>query len=566
MLYGRVGNLLDSFLMNEYELNRFPLFKKTNNMKYITFLFLLISIIGFTQIPQDFEIELEPLTIDGAPGVHSYAIGIDSLGRWLVVGGRIDGLHQRQPFAAFLASDNNKNAFVIDPENEQVWSTSLSVLPASIFEQLQSTNQEFFQRENHLYVIGGYGYSPTVSDHITYSYLTAIDVDGVTNAIINGEAITSFFRQISHPKMAVTGGYVGYLDSVVYLAGGQYFEGRYNPMGPNHGPGFIQEYTDAIRKFKIEDDGNNLEIVDFSEEVDAENLHRRDYNMAPQFFPNGDQGFTMFSGVFQQDVDLPFLNSVDVFPSGYIVNNNFNQYLSQYHSARLPIYDEEHNTMHTIFFGGMSQFTLDINGNLVEDENVPFVKTISRVTRFSDGEMEEVKLDIEMPTLVGSGAEFIPHHGASFIDSEILELDNISQQKSLVGYIYGGIQSTQDNIFFINNGAQSFASNVIFKVFVNSTTTSTKDFKVKDKNIFNINIYPNPVDSQVVIEYFNPSNGKVKVEMMDLNGKLIQTVFEGTSTEGTQKVLFNMPDVPDGMYFISVENENYKNAKTIFIE
>ena len=72
--------------------------------------------------------------------------------------------------------------------------------------------------------------------------------------IINGEAITSFFRQISHPKMAVTGGYVGYLDSVVYLAGGQYFEGRYNPMGPDHGPGFTQEYTNEIRKFKIEDE------------------------------------------------------------------------------------------------------------------------------------------------------------------------------------------------------------------------------------------------------------------------------------------------------------------------
>lgn len=535
-------------------------------MKNIIFLFLLISVWGIAQIPQDFEIELEPLTIDNAPGVHSFSVGVDSLGRWLVIGGRIDGLHQRQPFAAFLANDNNKNAFVIDPENEQVWSTSLGSLPTSVFEQLQSTNQEYYQRENQLYVIGGYGYSPTISDHITYSYLTAIDVNGVTNAIINGEAITSFFRQISDPKMAVTGGYVGYLDSVFYLAGGQYFEGRYNPMGPNHGPGFIQEYTNAIRKFKIEDDGTNLSIVDFSEEIDADNLHRRDYNMAPQFFPNGDPGFTMFSGVFQQDVDLPFLNSVDVFPSGYVVNNNFNQYLSQYHSAHLPIYDEENNTMHTVFFGGMSQFTLDANGNLVEDENVPFVKTISRVSRLSDGTMEEVKLDLEMPALVGSGAEFIPHSEASFVSSEILALDNTSSQKTLVGYIYGGIQSTQDNIFFINNGTQSFASNVIFKVFIKKITTSTKHLKVKDGNVFKINIYPNPADSQVVIEYFNPNNGQVKMEMVDLNGKKIQAIFEGTTAEGIQKVLFEMPDIPDGMYFISVENENYKNVKTIFVE
>lgn len=535
-------------------------------MKQLILFFLLISTWSFSQTSQDFEIELEPFSIADAPGVHSFTVGVDSLGRWLVLGGRIDGLHQRQPFAAFLANDNNTNAFVIDPENEQVWSTSLSSLPTSIFEQLQSTNQEFYQRGNELYIIGGYGYSLTKNDHITYANLTAVDVNGVTNAIINEETISTFFRQISYPKLAVTGGYLGYLDSVFYLAGGQYFEGRYNPMGPNHGPGFIQEYTDAIRKFKIEDDGNTLSIVDFSEEVDADNLHRRDYNMVPQFFPNGDSGFTMFSGVFQQDVDLPFLNSVDIYPSGYMVNNDFNQYLSQYHSARLPIFDEENNVMHTVFFGGMSQFNLDDNGNLVEDENIPFVKTISQVTRLSNGEMEEVKLNIEMPTLVGSGAEFIPHPDATFIAEEILALDNISQQKTLVGYIYGGIESSQENIFFINKGTQSFASNVVFKVFIKKTITSTKNLKVQNGNVFKINIFPNPADSQVVIAYENPNAGKIKIEMSNANGQIIKTIFQGETSEGSQKVLFELPDIADGMYFISVENEFYKNVKTIFIE
>ena len=62
-------------------------------MKYITLLFILISTLSFSQIPQDFEIELEPITIANAPGVHSFSVGVDSLGRWLVLGGRVDGLH-----------------------------------------------------------------------------------------------------------------------------------------------------------------------------------------------------------------------------------------------------------------------------------------------------------------------------------------------------------------------------------------------------------------------------------------------------------------------------------------
>ena len=218
-------------------------------MKFYTLLFFFISTLTMAQTPEGFEIELEAMTIADAPGVHSFSVAVDSVGRWLILGGRIDGLHQRQPFAAFLANDNNTNAYVIDPVAEQVWIASLSSLPPSIYEQLQSTNQEFFQRENQLYTIGGYGYSETAGDHITYPYLTAVEVNGLTNAIVNGNTIVPFFRQVSESNMAVTGGYLGYLDSIFYLAGGQYFEGRYNPMGPNHGPGFIQEYTDAIRKF-----------------------------------------------------------------------------------------------------------------------------------------------------------------------------------------------------------------------------------------------------------------------------------------------------------------------------
>lgn len=536
-------------------------------MKYLSFLFLLFSVFGHAQNFQDFEIELEPLVIADVPGVHSFSLGVDSMGRWLVIGGRIDGLHQRQPFAAFLASDNNTNAFVIDVENEQVWSTSLSTLSDTLFEQLQSTNQEFYQRDNQLYIVGGYGYSPIYDEHYTFPFLTAVDVNGATNAIINGNSITPFFRQIMKPKLAVTGGYLGYLDSVFYLAGGQYFQGRYNPMGPNFGPGFIQEYTNAIRTFQIEDDGINLSITNFSEVIDTVNLHRRDYNMTAQIFPNGQKGFTMFSGVFQYDVDLPFLNSVNILPDGHEVNNSFNQYLSQYHSAHLPIFDEQHNTMHTVFFGGMSQFNLDVNGNLIEDENVPFVKTISRVSRFANSDMEEVKLDVEMPAFVGAGAEFISHTDIAFQSDEILLLDEIPQQKTHVGYIFGGIESSQENIFFINDGTQSIANNTIFKVFIKKTnSSSTENLKIRSGNIFQIQIYPNPASEDLVVEFYNPSSGKVKIQMVDVNGQLVKTIFEGTKEKGIQQSIFVLPDLVEGTYFFSIENQKYKNVKTLFIE
>ncbi|WP_047419959.1 hypothetical protein, partial [Cellulophaga sp. Hel_I_12] len=435
----------------------------------ITFAFLITFTLSScnSSAQEPFTIEIEPFSINEAPGIQSYSLGKTSDGKWLILGGRIDGLHKRRPFEAFLKKENNTSVFVIDPIGNKTWETDLSVLPTSIFEQLQSTNQEFHQRANSLYVIGGYGYSETKANHITYPYLTAIDIDGLVKAIINKSNISSFFRQISDSNMAVTGGQLGLLNDTFYLCGGQYFEGRYNPMGPNHGPGFTQEYTNEIRKFKIIDDGVDLSISNYAAKKDSQNLHRRDYNMVPQIFPDATPGFTMFSGVFQYDANVPWLNTVNVTESGFEVNNDFNQYLSQYHSAKVPIYNAETNNMMTVFFGGLSQYQFNEDGELVKDDEVPFVKTISLVVRHKDGSMEEKDLGVKMPAFLGSGAEFIPLSDKTiYLENDILNFTVLKEEKTLIGYIYGGIESSEENIFFKNNGTQSVASNQAFKVFI----------------------------------------------------------------------------------------------------
>ncbi|MBK8348340.1 MAG: hypothetical protein IPL08_12215 [Saprospiraceae bacterium] len=223
-----------------------------------------------------------------------------------------------------------------------------STLPPQIREQLSSTNMEFFQEGDMLYVIGGYGYSGTMGDHTTFPNLTAIDIPKTIYAIQNDLPILPFFRQIKDEKMAVTGGYLHKIYDTFYLVGGQKFLGRYNPMGPDHGPGFIQEYTNAIRKFTLEDNGTEIKIIHMSEIYDRAQLHRRDYNVAPQIMPDGKQGLTAFSGVFQENVDLPFLNCVNIDSAGHAVQDGFNQYYNHYHCA-YSAYSHKDNEMHTIF-------------------------------------------------------------------------------------------------------------------------------------------------------------------------------------------------------------------------
>ncbi|HLO53696.1 MAG TPA: hypothetical protein VK169_05370 [Saprospiraceae bacterium] len=513
-------------------------------MSRLIFPIFLVLVMVLTIKAQDtpFDIQLTPIQIEGVGGLQAFAFGQHE-GKWLIVGGRLDGLHRRQPFASFDIAGHNTQLIVVDPSGNQSWTASLNVLPASIKEQLSATNMEFYQEGDVLYLIGGYGYSATAGDHITYPNLTAINIPQTIQAIQNDLSILPFIRQIKDDKLAVTGGYLQKIYDTYYLVGGQKFIGRYNPMGPNNGPGFIQEYTNAIRKFTLEDDGMTINIIHQTEIYDRAQLHRRDYNVAPQIMPNGREGLTAFSGVFQENVDLPFLTCVNIDSDGYAVQAGFNQYYNHYHCAHIPLYSAKDNEMHTLFFGGIAQY-YDDNGLLVRDDNVPFVNTIARVTRQSDGSMAEYKLPITMPTLLGAGSEFIPNQDISTYENGVLKLDEIDQDTTMIGYIYGGISSSAPNIFFTNTGTQSQASSQIFKVFlIKSSSTSVHDVNVQSKNGLGMVIYPNPSDENINVNFDLPAASVVTLTIMDVDGKVLKEYDWGYLSSGAHH--YNTTEVFD---------------------
>ncbi|MCB0761075.1 MAG: T9SS type A sorting domain-containing protein [Flavobacteriales bacterium] len=501
---------------------------------------------------QSLSVELEPITIADMYGAHSFATAIDDDGRWLIIGGRVDGLHRRQPFAAFLEEDNHKNVLVVDINNNSFHTAALDVLPTPLFEQLQSTNPNFHQRENTLYFVGGYGYSATVDDHITYPNVTAISVNELCEAVVNGEDITPFFRQITFEDLAVTGGQMGYIEGTFYLMGGQYFEGRYNPMGPDMGPGFIQEYTDAVYRFEIEDDGTEMAVVNFQETVDTPVLHRRDYVAAPQIFPDGTKGFTMFSGVFQIDQDIPWLTSVDVLSNSHAENTAFQQYLNHYHCAKIPVFFEQSNTMATLFFGGMSRYYYDDEGVLIDDVNGPFVKSIGLVERYSDGTMTEYWIG-NMPGFLGSGAEFMLNPDLNFDNNGLLTLPGDIAEPILAGYIIGGIECGQENIFFINDGTQSAAHTTIYEVWLSQGVTNVESLAVEDQNLLQLSVFPNPTQGALTVSYFCPTaRTTATVEIVAENGALVKSYEVNNAMSGYVDIDIDTDSLATGSYVINL--------------
>jgi hypothetical protein len=531
------------------------------------FLFLILAFVLKSEAQNaPFQIALEPMTISNLGGLQSFAWGQHD-GKWLIVGGRLDGLHRRQPFASFDVAGNNTQLIVVDPIAKKKWSASLSSLPTAIQEQLSSTNMEFFQEGDYLYLAGGYGYSATSADHITYPNLSAVKVPEVIEAIMEGKSISSFFRQLNDTMFAITGGYINKIEDTYYLTGGQRFIGRYNPMGPDHGPGFTQNYSNSSRKFTIQDDGTTLKVTHQAPIIDAANLHRRDYNVANQILPNGEQGITAFSGVFQVSLDLPYLNSVNIDSKGLSVNTGFSQYYNHYHCAHVPLYSEKKNEMHTVFFGGIAQF-YDSMGIMVQNNDVPFVKTIARVTRDSKGVMKEYKLPIEMPALLGAGSEFIPLKDNPQYDNEVIKLDEFKKDTTLIGYIYGGIASTAKNIFFINTGTESSASNTIFKVYlINNSTASVHNLNSQSIGSLQMRVYPNPNNGFFMIKFNLKSTDNVKLTITDVNGKTIESgiledleVGENTYTRKYRKLS------KGGVYFITLETPYEKAVRKLVVE
>ncbi len=512
-------------------------------MKRVLFSFLALTTVlaVLPVMSQDdfrYSLKVKEVQVTGLPGLHSYAYGQHD-GKWLLIGGRRDGLHARQPFNAFPENHNNLDVFVVDVENNDLWTGSLNDLNTGMKEQLQSTNLNFYQSADTLYIIGGYSYAASAADHMTPPKMTSLIVSEVIEAVIDNRTIEPYFQQIEDDVFANTGGQMGKIGDYFYLIGGHRFDGRYNPMG---NPTYTQTYKTGIQKFKIKNTHGQLSFSDYSFTEDPVHLRRRDYNLVPQIFPNKEEGYMISAGVFQINADLPFLYPVDITENGYTPITDFNQYLSHYHGAKTAIYDENANVMHNLFYGGMSQYYYE-NGELVQDDNVPFVSTISRVSRDADGNLKEYQMPVDMPGLKGAGSEFIPNLDAPYTDKKVLKINEVTEDSVLLGHIFGGIQTELRNPFSNNRTNQTSADASLFEVWLIKDETLSA-FEIDGKTPYVLNLYPNPTHSELNIEIEGENIQRAHYFISSINGALLQNgTLEGMTGSQNKSVIQINPSI-----------------------
>lgn len=535
-------------------------------IQQISFLFICLLILPHAVLTAQessfhYSVRLEQVSVPGLPGFHSFAFAQHD-GKWLIVGGRTDGIHARQPFASFPANHNNDHIFVIDSITGEFFTQDLNSLSSELREHLQSTNTNFHQVADTLYIIGGYAYSETAGDHITFPKLTTIVVSETMNDVINGSLDEKSFGHLYDERFAVTGGQLGYLDGNLILVGGHRFDGRYNPMNM---PTFRQEYTNAIQSFRIDHALSDPEISFYSSVVDTDHLRRRDYNLVPYIFRDGEPGYMISTGVFQQQVDLPFLYNVEIGKEGfYNPIPDFEQLLSHYHSPKLSIYEEENDELHMLFFGGLAQFYFQ-GEQLIQDDSVPFVKTISRVTRFSDGSFAEFELPIQMPNLKGTSAEFIPNPKLKKNETGVILMDEMDTDELLAGYIVGGIDTPIINPFATNQTGSTGASYTIYEVWLERAESVVNPVEQNPDGVLLYPNFPNPFDDLTTIHFSIEDDSMVNLDIFTVDGRKIATLLSSVAVGGDHKLQFHAGDLSSGLYIIRLLVNGVSRSRAIII-
>lgn len=81
-------------------------------------------------------------------------------------------------------------------------------------------------------------------------------------------------------------------------------------------------------------------------------------------------------------------------------------------------------------------------------------------------------------------------------------------------------------------------------------------------------IYPNPVVENFVLEFTLENQTVLNIEITDVNGKTVKTLYEGKAHAGVNTFSFNKANLASGTYFINIRDESklYKNEKIIISE
>lgn len=183
-------------------------------------------------------------------------------------------------------SDNNYQNFpnldilLIDFDENRASAYTNGSFEGSLGEQISATGLSYYQNDGFLYLLGGYGYSETHNQFITFPYITVINVKQTVLSLLNGVDPVASFYQLCDDRMAIFNAEMDYNGDEFFLLNGK-FAYKLRPFADN--PHYVEEkYNEEIRTFKISKDGAEWHLEHFETWYDLEAFQEQYGTLIPE--------------------------------------------------------------------------------------------------------------------------------------------------------------------------------------------------------------------------------------------------------------------------------------------
>ena len=98
-------------------------------------------------------------------------------------------------------------------------------------------------------------------------------------------------------------------------------------------------------------------------------------------------------------------------------------------------------------------------------------------------------------------------------------------------------------------------------------TTVYTSCKLNDQVFINsIEVYPNPAASAATVSFQLPETASTNIQLKDVQGRTVQTIFTGTLTEGMHQYSIPCEKLSAGIYFINVMVNEKNNVLKLVVE
>ena len=113
-----------------------------------------------------------------------------------------------------------------------------------------------------------------------------------------------------------------------------------------------------------------------------------------------------------------------------------------------------------------------------------------------------------------------------------------------------------------NNGTQSSWNIVDVSQYAFSGLVST--VPAIESNSSQVTIFPNPISDNLILEYWSSNESKVTIELLDMSGKIIRSLFDGIH-QGKQIYTWTK-DLPGGIYYCRIITKSKIITKPFIIQ